>query len=44
MTAGAKVYLALGVAALVVWWAYKNQAINPVVTETGGNVATGGQS
>lgn len=40
----AQVYVALGVVVLVIWWAVKNEAINPVVTETGGSVSTGGQS
>lgn len=44
MTAAARVYLSLGAVVLLVLWAYSKQAINPVVSETGGAVSTGGQS
>lgn len=44
MTAAARVYLAIGAAVLLVLWAYSKRGINPIVTETGGSVSSGGQS
>lgn len=43
MSEATKVYLALGVAALVIWWAYSHQAIAPVVSEQQGALSTGSQ-
>lgn len=43
MSADAKIYLALGLAVLVVWWAINHQAISPAVTEQVGSVGTGAQ-
>lgn len=39
----AQIYVALGAVVLVIWWAYTHEAINPVVTETGGSIGTGAQ-
>lgn len=43
MTAATKIYLALGAVSLFIWWAYAKRGINPIVTETGGDVSTGAQ-
>jgi hypothetical protein len=44
MSPATRVYLSLAAAAVFILWAYAKQGINPIVTETGGAVSTGGQS
>jgi hypothetical protein len=43
LTPAEKIYVGLGLVALLIWWAYTKQGINPIVSESTGDVGTGAQ-